>query len=361
MLGGGQLGRMLALAGYPVGLHFRFLDHAPQSSAADVGELIVAEFEDSAALDQFAEDLDVVTYEFENVPVSAVVHLAKRLPVYPPAEALIASQDRLTEKTFLRDLSIPTAQFAPVSSTAELDAAAATLGHPSILKTRLMGYDGKGQVRLIRKEDHPAALEAIGSTSAILEAVVPFERELSLLVARSVSGELAYYALTENHHEEGILRKSIAPAPGLAPALQQLSEQYGRAIVEKLNYVGVLAIEFFQLGDQLMVNEIAPRVHNSGHWTIEGAETSQFENHLRAILDLPLGSPRARGTSVMVNCIGEMPGMATCLRVQGLHYHSYGKASRPGRKVGHLTMCCATETAAREALQILEQTVAGAT
>ena len=355
VLGGGQLGRMLALAGYPLGLKLRFFDHSPEAPAGQVGELAVSEFDDLEALDEFARGVDVVTYEFENVPVQAVEHLAKTVRVYPPAEALTNSQDRLSEKRFLRALGIPTASFAPVASAEELQDAVAEIGFPSILKTRRMGYDGKGQCRLSRAEDCGAALAEMQGAPAILEGMVPFEREVSLLTVRSVSGQIEFYPLIENYHEGGILRRSIAPAPGISAGLQQLAQQYGAAIAERLNYAGVLAVEFFQLGEQLLVNEMAPRVHNSGHWTIEGATTSQFENHLRAVLDLPLGITDALGVSAMLNCIGSTPDRRACLAVPGLHFHTYGKSSREGRKVGHLTICAENEVELRKVLPAIER------
>jgi 5-(carboxyamino)imidazole ribonucleotide synthase len=350
---------MLALAGYPLGLRFRFFDHAEDAPAGHVAPLAVGEFADEGALRNFARGVDVVTYEFENVPVSAVEFLSQFVPVHPPAAALTASQDRLTEKNFIRELGIPTAPFAPVGSAEELEEALRDVGYPAILKTRRMGYDGKGQHRIARGEDARAAWTALNGAPAILEGVVPFARELSLLTVRSTSGEIAFYPLIENHHREGILRTSIAPAPGVPAALQQLAEEYGRAITAKLDYVGVLAIEFFQVGNELAVNEMAPRVHNSGHWTIEGAETSQFENHLRAVLGLPLGSTAPRGYSAMLNCIGTIPPANTCGAIRGFHYHNYGKEPREGRKVGHFTVCADSETQLRERIQQASGVVPG--
>ncbi len=260
--------------------------------------------------------MDVVTYEFENVPVEVAEKLSRRLPVYPPPVALQVSQDRLTEKTFFRQLGIPTAPFVPVRTRADLDGAMTEAGCPAVLKTRRMGYDGKGQC-LIRD---PAGAEqawqtlvksrkdvAAADAGLLLEGFVRFDRELSQLAVRGREGELAFYPLVENHHAEGLLRLSLAPAPDVAPALQELARDYARRVLERLDYVGVLAIEFFQQGEQLIANEMAPRVHNSGHWTIEGAQTSQFENHLRAVLGLPLGSADARGPCAMLNIIGELP------------------------------------------------------
>jgi 5-(carboxyamino)imidazole ribonucleotide synthase len=340
ILGGGQLGRMLALAGYPLGLRFRFLDPSPEAPAGHLGELISAYYDSPETLARFASGLEVITYEWENVPLEAVRFLEQRAPVYPPARALAAGQDRLEEKEFFRSLGIPTPPFAPVNTREELDAARAWLGLPAVLKTRRLGYDGKGQVVLRDGADVERAWRALGSVPLILEGWVPFEREVSLLAARGKGGETAFYPLVENHHPGGILGLSLAPAPGLTRELQALAEGYARAVLETLEYVGVLAIEFFQAGGRLLANEMAPRVHNSGHWTIEGAETSQFENHLRAVLGLPLGSTAPVGYSAMLNLIGETPAPEAVLRVPGAHLHLYGKTARPGRKLGHLTLRC---------------------
>ena len=342
ILGGGQLGRMLALAGYPLGLRFRFLDPAAEAPAEQVAERVSGAYEDIVALEQFAPGLDLVTYEFENVPVETARFLAQRLPVLPPPEALEAAQDRVTEKSFFRKAGLSTAPFEAADSRQELATAVGRLGLPAVLKTRRYGYDGKGQFLLREPDDVPRAWEKLGGVPLVLEGFVSFEREVSLLGVRSRTGEVAFYPLVENHHRDGMLRLSLAPAPGLTTELQAEAEDHGRRVLEALNYVGVLAIEFFQVGgDQggrLLANEMAPRVHNSGHWTIEGAETSQFENHLRALLGLPLGSPAARGHSAMLNLIGTIPESAALLALPGAHLHLYGKTPRPGRKLGHLTL-----------------------
>jgi 5-(carboxyamino)imidazole ribonucleotide synthase len=343
VLGGGQLGRMLALAGYPLGLHFRFLDPGRDAPAGHLADLVVGAFDDLPALERFAFDLDLVTYEFENVPVTSARFLAHRLPVYPPPEALEIAQDRLSEKQFFQRLDIPVPPFAAVRSRPELEQAVAQLGLPAVLKTRRGGYDGKGQHVLRSGADIDAAWEALGGEALILEQFVPFERELSVLAVRSRTGELAYYPLVENHHRGGILRLSRAPAPDLPAELQARAEEHGRRALEALNYVGVLAIEFFQHRGQLLANEMAPRVHNSGHWTIEGAVTSQFENHLRAVLGLPLGATAAVGHAAMVNLIGQVPPVADLLALPQAHVHIYGKDPRPGRKLGHVTFCSADE------------------
>jgi 5-(carboxyamino)imidazole ribonucleotide synthase len=338
ILGGGQLGRMLALAGYPLGLTFRFLDPSPEACAGQVGELRVGSFQDPQALEGFAQGLDLATYEFENVPVEAARFLAQRLPVYPPPKALEVAQDRLAEKTFMRGLGVPTPPFQPVNTLEELEEALEGVGLPALLKTRRGGYDGKGQALVKTRQEAQEAFWALGGRGLILEGFVPFERELSLLAVRGLTGEVAFYPLVENHHQGGILRLSLAPAPGLTQALQEKAEGYAQRALEALAYVGVLALEFFQVGEELLFNEMAPRVHNSGHWTIEGAETSQFENHLRALLGLPLGSTAPRGVSAMANLIGLKPDFARVLALPGAHLHWYGKAVRPGRKVGHITL-----------------------
>ncbi len=354
VLGAGQLGRMLALAGYPLGLRFRFLDAAHEAPVKDLAEFVRADFSDADALDRFASGLEVVTYEFENVPVEAVERLSGRVPVYPPPAALRASQDRLDEKTIFRHLGIPTAPFVPVSTRADLDGALAEVGCPAILKTRRMGYDGKGQC-LIRD---PAAAEQAWQTipkdtGLLLEGFVHFDRELSQIAVRGRDGRTVFYPLVENHHAEGLLRLSLAPAANRTPALERLARDYATRILEGLGYVGVLAIEFFQQGEQLIANEMAPRVHNSGHWTIEGAETSQFENHLRAILGFPLGVAEARGPCAMLNIIGDLPDTRTVLAQPGTHLHLYGKKPRPGRKIGHITVCAATVEGVRNVVEAL--------
>jgi len=339
VLGGGQLGRMLALAGYPLGLRFCFLDPSPQAPAGHLAELVIAPYDDPDALQRFAAQVDLVTYEFENVPVSSARQLAQHRPVSPPPEALEASQDRLTEKRFFRSLGIPTPAFAPVASLAELEGAVEQIGLPAVLKTRRFGYDGKGQMILRTPSDLRPAWEALGSLPLILEEFIAFERELSILGVRGRDGALAFYPLVENHHRDGILRLSLAPAPRLTQELQAVAEGYAKKILEALSYVGVLALELFERHGELLANEMAPRVHNSGHWTIEGAVTSQFENHLRAICGLPLGETSPRGYCAMINLIGSIPNRDAVLAFPGAHLHLYGKEARPGRKLGHITLC----------------------
>ncbi len=376
ILGAGQLGRMLALAGYPLGLRFRVLDPAPDAPASHLAEHMQAGYDDVATLERFSAGLEVVTYEFENVPVAAARFLAERAPVYPPPAALEAAQDRLVEKTFFQKLGIATPPFAPVDSPADLNAAIAQIGLPAVLKTRRLGYDGKGQIILRNPADAATAWATLGGAPLILEGFVPFERELSMLAARGRNGETAFFPLVENHHRDGILRLSLAPAPQITPALQSEAEQIASRALAALEYVGVLAIELFQVtGDRgwgmgngaisqpphpishLLVNEMAPRVHNSGHWTIEGAETSQFEQHLRAMLGLPLGATAVRGYSAMVNLIGALPAPAAVLAIPGAHLHLYGKQPRAGRKVGHITIRAENEEILRVRLEQMQQIV----
>jgi 5-(carboxyamino)imidazole ribonucleotide synthase len=372
ILGGGQLGYMLALAGYPLGLHFRFFDPSPEAPVGRIASRVTAEFSDEIALEKFASGLELITYEFENVPAAAVRFLAKRVAVFPPAAALEAAQDRLREKQLFLDLGIPTTEFAPVTDREALDFAVKKVGLPAMLKTCRMGYDGKGQWLLRTAEDvarakdelpgsgavevlrailgpgaQAAQRSGVGADSSIevpfiLERFVPFTRELSVLAVRGRTGETAVYPLVENHHRGGILRLSLAPAPRLDPGIQRAAEEAVRALFAELQYVGVLAIEFFEQDGRLLANEMAPRVHNSGHWTIEGALTSQFENHLRAVVGLPLGSTHAIGSSAMLNLVGELPDSAEVLAIRDAHLHLYGKSPRTGRKLGHVTLRAAS-------------------
>ena len=336
ILGAGQLGRMLALAGFPLGLDFAFLDPNEDAPAGTLGELIVGDYDDPQGLARLST-CDVVTYEFENVPIEAAERLAEGVDVFPPPSALRVAQDRLYEKEYFRTLDIPTAEFLPVESRAALGAAFAKLGAPSLLKTRRFGYDGKGQFFLLSEKDLEPAWQALGNVPLILERFVPFERELSILGVRSKTGEVAFYPLIENRHHEGILRQSSCPARE-TDELLPLAESYCARLLEQSSYVGVLTLELFQRGGELFANEMAPRVHNSGHFSIEGARTSQFENHLRAVLGLPLGSTEAPEPAAMLNLIGALPERSRVLEVPGTHLHFYGKAPRPGRKVGHITV-----------------------
>jgi 5-(carboxyamino)imidazole ribonucleotide synthase len=338
VLGGGQLGWMLARAGDPLGLRCRFLDPSPDAPAGRAGELVVGAYDDPASLDSLADGVSAVTYEFENVPVASAARLAGRARVLPPPRALEVSQDRVTEKRFLESVGAPVAAWRPVASLAELTRAVAELGCPAVLKTRRLGYDGKGQHVIEASTDVEPAWARLGGAALVLESFVRFDRELSIVAVRGQDGEIACYPLVENLHRAGILRRTLAPAEDAPPALQARAEAHVRRALETLDYVGVLAIELFQVGDELLANEMAPRVHNSGHWTIEGAATSQFENHMRAVAGLPLGSTAPRGASAMLNLIGALPETASVLRIPGAHLHLYGKAPRPGRKIGHVTL-----------------------
>jgi len=326
---------MLVLAGIPLGLRFRVFDRSADAPAGQVAPLTVADFDDLAALRGFARGADVVTFDWENVPVASARAIARETRVLPSPRALEIAQDRLAEKRTFGRLGIPVAAHAAVDDLAGLLRAAEAIGLPGILKTRRLGYDGKGQAVLRRPSDLRRAWSDLGGQPLIYEAMVNFECEVSLLAVRSRRGEVAFYPLTRNEHVGGILSVSRAPFP--QPRLQARAQQYAGRLLAHFRYVGVLCVEFFAIGTRLVANEMAPRVHNSGHWTIEGAETSQFENHLRAIAGLPLGSTRARGHSVMVNCIGRMPAMRPLLALPGVHVHDYGKSPRAGRKLGHLT------------------------
>ncbi|MEH6491936.1 5-(carboxyamino)imidazole ribonucleotide synthase [Halopseudomonas sp.] len=338
VIGGGQLGRMLALAGTPLGQQFVFLDPAPDACAQALGEHILADYNDQDALRQLAENVDVVTFEFESVPADTVAFLAQFVPVYPNAEALRIARDRWFEKTMFRDIGIPTPEFADIQSQSDLDAAVAAIGLPAVMKTRTLGYDGKGQKVLRAPEDVAGAFAELGSVPCILEGFVPFTGEVSLIAVRARDGETRFYPLVHNTHENGILKLSVAST---AHPLQAQAEAYVGKVLDQLDYVGVMAFEFFEVDGGLKANEIAPRVHNSGHWTIEGSECSQFENHLRAIAGLPLGSTAKAGESAMLNFIGEVPSVEAVTAIEQCHLHHYGKAFKAGRKVGHATLRCA--------------------
>jgi 5-(carboxyamino)imidazole ribonucleotide synthase len=338
IVGGGQLGMMLAEAGAGLGIGCRTLDPSPDAPASRVAPSIVGAYDDVDRLAELAATSDIVTYEFENVPVASARFLAERVEVAPPPEALEFAQDPLIEKTLIQDFGLAVAPYAPVASKEELAEALEVIGVPSILKTRRLGYDGKGQVRLTDVGDAQEAWRSLGEVPSILESLVAFDRELSILGVRGRDGRAVFYPLVENHHRDGILRVSIAPAPGVSDGLQQAAEGYASAVMDRLGYVGVLAIEVFQVGDRLLGNEMAPRVHNSGHWTIEGAPTSQFENHLRAICGLELGRTLPSSYSAMVNLIGTMPRPEALPAGPSVHVHAYGKHARPGRKLGHVTV-----------------------
>ena len=354
ILGGGQLARMLALSGAPLGLRFLVMDTADDACAGQFAPMVVGDYRDVAALAEFASKVDVATFDFENVPSEAAHWLAKRVPVFPAPSALATAQDRLAEKALFGELGIPVPDFAAVDTRAGLADAIATVGAPCILKTRRLGYDGKGQFRIRTPADADAAWDALGAQAAtvglILEDFVAFERELSVIAVRGRDGEFRTWPLTENWHVDGVLSASLAPAQADA-ALLDTAYGYARKLGEALDYVGVFALELFCRDGQLLANELAPRVHNSGHWTIEGAETSQFENHLRAVLGLPLGDTRMLGHVCMLNWIGELPDAKPVLAEAGGHWHDYGKSPRAGRKVGHATLRSDAPEALAQALQ----------
>jgi 5-(carboxyamino)imidazole ribonucleotide synthase len=352
VLGAGQLGRMLALAGHPLGLRFLLVDPSGDAPARDVAPLLQCDYGEQRAMHALST-CNVVTYEFENVPVEALERLKSDVPVHPSPRALRVSQDRLLEKQAFRELGIPTAPFFDVASMKDLDQAIGEVGFPALLKTRRFGYDGKGQRMLRGPVDAEAAFRELGDVPLLYEGFVPFERELSLIAVRSVTGETAFYPLIENHHSEGILRLSISPAPNTSPELEATAQRYGRALLDHLHYAGVLALELFESKGVLYANEFAPRVHNSGHVTIEGSRTSQFENHLRAIVALPLGSTESLGPSAMLNCIGIMPNRRSVLGVPDTHLHEYGKAPRAGRKLGHVTVRAPDQRTLDERLTLL--------
>lgn len=347
IVGGGQLGMMLVEAGAGLGVECVTLDPNAASPASAVGPTIVGGYDDPPALDRLAAGADVITYEFENVSVGGLRLLEGRVAVAPPLAALEAAQDRIAEKTLFTEVGLPVPPFSAVDDLDGLREAIVAVGLPAVVKTRRFGYDGKGQAVLRHEELAEDAWRAVGEVPSILEAFVPFDRELSVLAVRGRDGETRCWPLVENHHRDGILRVSLAPAPGFTAGLQATAEAHAFAVLDRLDYVGVLAIELFQVGDRLLGNEMAPRVHNSGHWTIEGSMTSQFENHLRAICGLPLGDVGMRGYAAMLNLVGEEPGPGAA-EVPGSHVHRYGKEPRPGRKLGHITVTAQDEGLLRE-------------
>ncbi|MDY0413637.1 MAG: 5-(carboxyamino)imidazole ribonucleotide synthase [Pseudomonas sp.] len=335
VIGGGQLGRMLALAGTPLGMQFTFLDPAVDACAAALGEHLHADYSSPEHLQQLAQTVDLVTFEFESVPAETVAFLEQFVPVYPSANALRIARDRWFEKSMFKDLGIPTTEFADVLSQADLDAAVVQIGLPAVLKTRTLGYDGKGQKVLREPADVVDAFAYLGNVPCILEGFVAFTGEVSLVAVRGREGQVSCYPLVHNIHHDGILHLSVASHQH---PLQALAQDYAGRVLKQLDYVGVLAFEFFEVDGGLKANEIAPRVHNSGHWTIEGSECSQFENHLRAVAGLPLGSTASVGYNAMLNFIGRVPEAAKVLAVADCHLHDYLKAPKPGRKVGHATL-----------------------
>jgi len=356
ILGGGQLARMLAIAGAPLGQRFLVVDSATDACASQVAPLLTADWRDFDALADFARRIDVATFDFENVPAETAQWLTEHTRVFPNPRALALAQDRLAEKNLFREIGLATPAFAAVDSREDLARAIESTGLPAVLKTRRLGYDGKGQAVLRNPTDADVAWALLGSAPLILEAFVPFTREVSVIAVRSQTGEFRPYPLTQNWHSGGILATSLAPAPH-ADALAERAFAHARALAERLDYVGTFALELFDRDGELLGNEIAPRVHNSGHWTIEGAVCSQFENHVRAVVGLPLGDTSLRNPSVMLNWIGELPDANAILGEPDGHWHDYGKEPRAGRKVGHATVCARTNAELSERLARIARTL----
>ena len=359
ILGAGQLGRMLALAGYPLGLDFLFLDPADNPPAARVAPVLQGDFSDNKLLGKLAHSTEVATIDWENVSIDALRALAADgARIAPPIPAIATAQDRVSEKRLFERLGIPTTRWQAVSSRTQLERALKDIGLPGVIKTRRLGYDGKGQAVVKTRTDAERAWAEMGSVGLIYEEWIPFDCEVSIIGARSRRGEIAVYPLNGNVHSQGILR--LTRAPYGPPRWHRLAQKYLEGVLRHFHYTGILTIEFFVRGGKLVANEMAPRVHNSGHWTIEGAVTSQFENHLRAILNLPLGSTRPTGYSAMFNLIGNMPPRATVLGWEGVHLHNYDKESRPGRKIGHCTLVEHTSRLRdRRARQLLSELAPG--
>lgn len=358
ILGGGQLARMTALAGWPLGV--RFLQLAPEAEvAAGIVDTLSADYSDEAALAEFAARVDVVTFESENVPVETARFLAERVPVRPGPVALAAAGDRWAEKDLFTRLDIPTTRYVKVGAAADLQQALQQVGLPAVAKTRRLGYDGRGQLVCRTEEELLSAFDRLGGVPLLCEEWIPFQRELSIVGVRSLDGQTRCYSPSENVHESGILRASLAPAPDLDDKVVRNAESYLRRIMDHLEYVGVMALEMFQHAGGLLANEIAPRVHNTGHWTIEGAVTSQFENHVRAIVGWPLGSTANVRHAVMLNIIGETPSHPELLALEGTHVHAYGKQARAGRKLGHVTVLTGSAAEGRARLEQLRKVVDG--
>jgi len=356
VIGAGQLGQMLGFAGESLGLTFTFLDPAPNPPAAAAGHVISCPFDDQKGLLELAAASDIVTYEFENVPVASVATIAEHVRVCPPPEALQRARDRLAEKQLFAELEIPIAAYRVVDTERDLQEAIRELGTPVVLKTRQLGYDGKGQAVLRSVEESGPAWQQLGGRPLIAEQWLHFEHEVSAIGVRNVSGVRADYPLTENRHRDGILRESRAPAA--QGKMTDLANDYMGRLLDRLQYVGVLALELFVIDDALLANEFAPRVHNSGHWTMDGAQTSQFENHLRAILDMPPGDTSAKGYAGMLNLIGSMPEYRDSIEDTPAILHDYGKAPRPGRKLGHVNVIADTADERESRMQELVRRLA---
>jgi 5-(carboxyamino)imidazole ribonucleotide synthase len=339
VLGGGQLGRMMALAGYPLDVAFSFYDNNPDCPSAPFGPRFGDADYSLASLDAFIDSADVFTYEFENIPVAWVERIAAKKPVFPGVKSLSVSQNRLNEKKLFASLNIPSARFADIRSEADLRNAASTLGLPLVIKTVTMGYDGKGQFLLKTEEQIAQAWAELGPQAPLIaEEFIHFKRELSIIAVRGRDGSTVFYPITENVHHRGILSHSIAPSPFVDSDTQLTAERYISAILHELNHVGAVTLEMFETHNGLVANETAPRVHNSGHWTIEGTRCSQFENHVRAVAGLPLGVTTCDRPTAMINIIGQHPRTDAILQIKDTHLHLYGKSEREGRKLGHITL-----------------------
>lgn len=338
VLGAGQLGRMLALSAYPLGHQMRFLALSEEDPSSLLGKTFIHN-NNPEMVSNFADSSDIVTYESENTDVTIVNEISKNTKVYPSDKSLYISQHRGREKALLDTLKIPCAPYQMVNSLDDLKSAIKNIGIPSILKTATDGYDGKGQFLIKSEAQIDEAWEKMSGVDAILEGFINFKRELSLIAVRGIDGSLEYYPLVENSHHEGILRLTIAPAQNISVSLQNKAEEYMSSLLKEIKHIGVLTIELFESDDGLLVNEIAPRVHNSGHWTIEGAQTSQFENHIRAITESPLGQTTMTSKfSAMINIIGVHGPIQKVLETKNAHLHLYNKAERTGRKLGHITL-----------------------
>lgn len=349
ILGGGQLSRMLALAGIPMGLDFCFYEPAEKACASGLGKVYQAAYEDEAMLLNFLNEIDYLTYENENIPVETLNFIETHQKIYPDKAVLQISQDRVLEKNMFRDLKIPTAAFYEVANRQDLLNALKENGYPALLKSRRGGYDGKGQILLTKPDDLSAVSEA-DCSNAILENYIAFDREFSLIAARSIKGDVRFYDLCENIHKGGILFRTINKQgdPYFYPA-----RDYVDRVLKKFDYVGVMALEFFQHGEQIIANELAPRVHNTGHWTIEAAMSSQFENHLRAMLGYSLGRTDSMAYASMYNIIGQFPDKDLLTKYPELHLHDYQKQARARRKIGHVTCLASHSHAYHRALETL--------
>lgn len=355
ILGAGQLGRMLALAGYPLGWTFRLFDPDANACSKEIAEVITGNYDDPSALKNFAEGCDFVTYEFENVPVDAVKEIEKVVPVFPNRKYLEIAQDRVLEKNFFAEHHIPTTDTFAISNEIDIASLPSRCSFPGMLKTRRGGYDGKGQVKVASRSEMSDAWARLKKVSCIYENFIDFTGEVSIIGVRSKSGECRFYDLVENEHREGILRLSQAPSNRFA-GLQKDAENYCKKMLEALGYVGILTIEFFVRDNKLIANEIAPRVHNSGHWTLDGSETSQFANHVRAVSGLPLGPTRTLGYAAMLNCIGALPQAHEVLElIPNAKLHYYGKSERPGRKVGHINLTHSDTNELQRGIKLLRE------